>query len=87
MLSSHEPSSLDLADRLIYMLLHNISLTFAIGSAKFAVFKVAPTITAVHFALRIFLIFELDSIHTLKLTIAQNGGKVKKRVKTEDSVH
>ena len=33
------------------------------------------------------LIFELDSIHTLKLTIAQNGGKVKKPVKTENSVH
>ena len=72
------------------MLLHNISLTFSTGSAKFAVFNVAPTITAVHFARRIFLIGELHTIyrqHALQITIAQNGGKVKERVKTEDSVH
>ena len=67
--------------------MYNISLTFATGSAKFAVFNVAPTITAVYFALRIFLIGELDSTHTLTRTIAQNGGKVKDGVKTEDSVH
>ena len=69
------------------MLLYNISLTFATGSAKFAVFNVAPTIIAIHFALRIFLIGELDNTHTLTRTIAQNGGKVKDRVKTVDSVH
>ena len=69
--------------------MHNISLTFATGSAKIAVFNVAPTITAIHFALRIFLIGELDSAHTCTLTrtIAQNGSKVNDRVKTEDSVH
>ena len=66
--------------------MYNISLTFATSCAKFAVFNVAPTITAVHFARRIFLVGELDRIHTLKKTIAQNGGKVKGRVKTEDSV-
>ena len=69
--------------------MHNISLTFATACAKFAVFNIAPTnaITAVHFALRIFLIGELDSTHTLTRMIAQNGGKVKDRVKTEVSVH
>ena len=69
------------------MLLYNTPLTVATGSAKFAVFNVAPTITAIHFALGIFLIGELDSTHTLTRTIAQNGSKVKDRVKTEDSVH
>ena len=69
--------------------MYNISLTFSTDSAKFAVFSVAPTITATHFALRIFLIGELESTHTCTptRTIAQNGSKVKDRVKTEDSVH
>ena len=59
--------------------MYNISLTFATGCAKFAVFNVTPTINVINFALRIFLIGELDSTHTCTLTrtIAQNGGKVK----------
>ena len=57
----------------------NISLTFATGSAEFAVFNIAPTISAIH-------INELVSTSQRK-TIAQNGGKVEERVNTGDSIH